>query len=80
MKEWMGRLRTGAVRCKYKEVDRQLEEQLIQGLNDDEMLVEIIRELTKCEENVTLPNETVLEWAKRLESQRAQTLVIKQPS
>ena len=47
------------VECKYKEVDRQLKEQFIHGLNDDEMLAEIIRELTKCEENVTILSETV---------------------
>ena len=37
---------------------------------------EIIRELTKCEENVTLPSETVLAWAKGVEAKRAQTVVI----
>ena len=51
----MGRLRTDVVECKYKEVDRQLKEQFIHGLNDDEMLAEIIRELTKCEENINIP-------------------------
>ena len=40
------------------------------------MLAEIIRKLTKCEENVTIPSETVLAWAKRVEAQRAQTAVI----
>ena len=44
----MGRLRTAVAECKYKEVDRQLKEQFIHGLNDDEMLVEFIRKLTKC--------------------------------
>ena len=29
--EWMGRLRTAAVECKYKEVDRELKEQFIHG-------------------------------------------------
>ena len=45
LKELMGRLRTPAVECKYKEVDRQLKEQFIHGLNDKEMLAEVIREL-----------------------------------
>ena len=45
--EWMGRLRTATVECKYKEVGRQLREQFIHGLNDDEMLAEVIRELAK---------------------------------
>ena len=39
--EWMGRLRTAVVKCNYKEIDRQLKEQFIHGLNDEEMLVEI---------------------------------------
>ena len=56
----MGKLRTVAVECKYKEVDRHLKEQFVHGLSDDEMLVEVIGELTKCEENVTIPSETVL--------------------
>ena len=40
------------------------------------MLAEIIRELTKCEENVTISYETALAWAKRVEEQRAQKVVI----
>ena len=47
MEEWMGRLRTTAVECSYKEVDRQLKEQFIHGLNDSGMLTEIMRELIK---------------------------------
>ena len=55
----MGRIRTAAVECKYKKVDRQLKEQFFHGLNDDEMLAEVIRELTKYGEDVTIPSETV---------------------
>ena len=51
--EWMGRLRTSVVECNYKEIDWQLKEQFIHGLNDEEMLVEIIRELTKCDKTLT---------------------------
>ena len=40
------------------------------------MLTEVIRELTKCEENVIVPSETVLAWAKIVDVQRAQTVVI----
>ena len=76
VEEWMGRLMTAAVKCKYKEVDRQLKEQFIHGLNDNEMLAEVIRELTKYGEDVTIPRETVLTWAKRVEVQRVQTAVI----
>ena len=64
VKEWMGRLRTSVVECQYTEVDRQLKEQLIHGLNDDERLAEVISELTKCGKDVTIPSETVLAWTK----------------
>ena len=45
MEEWMGRLHI-AVECNYQEVDRELKEQFIHGLNDKHMLEEIIIELT----------------------------------
>ena len=35
-----------AAECGYKEVDRQVKEQFIHGLNEKIMLDEIIRELT----------------------------------
>ena len=40
------------------------------------MLVEIIRELTKYEENITIHSDTVLTRAKTVEAQRAQAVVI----
>ena len=72
----MGRIRTAVVECKNKEVGRQIKEQFINGLNDNEMLTEVIRELKNCEENVIIPSETVLVWANKVEAQRAQTVVI----
>ena len=60
VEEWIGRSRTAAVKCNYKEMDRQLKEKLIHGLNDEEMLVEILRELTNGEENITMHSENVL--------------------
>ena len=71
----MGRLKIAVVKCNYKEINRQLKEQFIHGLNDEEMLVEIIRELTKCEENITMHSENVLALAKRVEVQRAQMVI-----
>ena len=47
--EWMGRLWLSVKEFNYKELDRQLKEQFIQGLNDTDMLGEIIRELTKIQ-------------------------------
>ena len=37
-KEWMGRLRLAVAECNYKELDCQLKEQLIHGLNKKAML------------------------------------------
>ena len=50
----MDRLRMSVAECKYKETDRQLKEQFINDLNDSDMSVKIIRELTKIEDNKTL--------------------------
>ena len=45
--EWMGRLWLLVIECNYKELDIQLKEQFIHGLNDNDMLGDIIWELTK---------------------------------
>ena len=51
----MRRLHTAAVDCNYQEVDRQLKEQFIHGLNNKYMLEEIIKELaaTKNDDHIT---------------------------
>ena len=41
VEEWMGRVRLAAVECNNKEIDRQLKEQFLYGLNDNSMIVEI---------------------------------------
>ena len=40
--EWMGGLCMTAAECNYRELDRQIKEQFIHGLNDKLMLDEII--------------------------------------
>ena len=40
--EWMGRWILKATKCKYKEVDRRLKEQLINGIRKQAMTAEII--------------------------------------
>ena len=51
----MGRLCIAAVGCNYQEIDGQLKEQFIHGLNDKHMLEEIIKELTvtSTDDNIT---------------------------
>ena len=44
--------------------------------NDTDMLAEIIRELTKIQENTEVTSEKVLHWAKRVEAQRAQSAIM----
>ena len=74
--EWMGWLWMAAAECGYKEVDRQLKGQFIHGLNDKTMLVEIITELISRTDIVQMTNEVVLAWAKRVEAQRGQVVVL----
>ena len=52
--EWMGRLRLTAVECNYNGIDRQLKEQFIHWHNDNDILAEIITELTKAKESTTV--------------------------
>ena len=74
--EWMGRLCVAVVECNCREVDQQLKEQFIHGLNDKIMLDEVIRELTaKCNKEQTT-SEDVLAWAKRVEVQWAQAAIL----
>ena len=74
VEEWMGRLRVAAIECKYQEVDRQ--EQFIHRLNDKNMLEEIIKELTTVKSNEQITSGNVLVWAKRVEAQMAQAVVM----
>ena len=74
--EWMGRLWIAAVECNYKEVDRQLKEQFIHGLNDRVMLDEIVRELMAKNNSKQTNSENVLLWARQIEAQRAQAAIL----
>ena len=76
IKEWMGRLQVAAVECNYQEVDRQLKEQFIHGLNNKCMLEEIIKELTATKNDDHITSGGVLAWAKRVEAQRAKVGVL----
>ena len=71
VEEWMGRPWVAAVECNYQEVDSQLKEQFIYGLDDKCMLEEIIKELTAIKNNDCIRIGGVLTWAKRVEAQRA---------
>ena len=72
----MGRLHVAVAECNYKELDRQLKQQFIHGLNDKVMLDKIIRQLTAKNNNKQVMSEGVLAWAKGIEVQRAQAAVL----
>ena len=72
----MGRLHVAAVECNYREIDRQLKEQFIHGVNDKCMLEEIIKELTITRDDDQITSKSVLAWAKRVNAQRAQAAVL----
>ena len=56
----MGRLRISVTECNYKDIDRQLKEQFIHGLNNNCMMVKIGRELTKGENKDVTSNQVLL--------------------
>ena len=73
--EWVGRLHMVAAECGYKEIDRQLKEQFIHGLNDKDMLGKVIKELTTKNNDEQTTSEGVLLWAKRVEAQRVKATI-----
>ena len=72
----MGRSCVAVVECNYREVDQQLKEQFIHGLNDKIMLDKVIRELTAKSNNEQTTSEDVLAWAKRVEVQWTQAAIL----
>ena len=72
----MGRLSVAAGECNYRQLDRQLKEQFIHGLNDKCMLDEIIRELTATNNDEQVTSEGMLICVKGIEAQRAQATVL----
>ena len=46
----MGRPRIAAIECNYKEIDRQMKAQFMHGLNENDMMLKIIKGLIKSEE------------------------------
>ena len=71
----MGRLRIAAAECNYKQIDRQLKEQFIHGLNNKAMLDEVVRELTAKNSSEQMNSEDVLLWARQIEAQREQAAI-----
>ena len=62
--EWMDHLRINENECGYKEKYWRLIEQLINDIKDDEMMTELIRELTSIKKTNESTNEQVLSCAR----------------
>ena len=60
----------------YKEIDLQLKEQFMRGLNDKIMLEEVNRELTSRNNDEQTTSKGVLAWAKRIEAQQVQAAIL----
>ena len=54
----------------YKEKDRRLKVQFINGINDNDMGIEKIGELTTFKKTNEVTSEHVLAWARRVVAQR----------
>ena len=61
---------------KYKENDRHLKEQFINGINDDDMTVDVIKELTTKKDMSTIISEQVLLWAKLIRAHTSQSAML----
>ena len=65
-----------AADCNYREIDRQLKEQFIHGINNKVMLDKVLRELTAKINNEQTTSEGILAWAKRVEVQWAKAAIL----
>ena len=54
-----------AVECIYKQANKELKDEFINGLNDDGMIVEIICKLTAISEKSSITNKLGLAWVRR---------------
>ena len=61
--EWMGRLCINAIGCCYKEYYRRFKEQFINGIDNENIITEIINELTTLKETTEASSEQILMWA-----------------
>ena len=72
-KEWMWRLRIKAVQWNYKQNDRCLKEQFINGIKSDAVTCENCKEFTVVKNASEIIGDTVLISVRRVEAQRSRT-------
>ena len=73
--EWMGCVRKKQNKSDYTE-DRRLNEKFINGINDDDMMTEIMRGLTAVRNTNEITSEHILCWARRVRVQRVQKAIL----
>ena len=67
----MVKLSTKILECDNKEYDRELTEQSIQGIDSEDMISEILREVSALEHIHDVTSDRVLLWAQRKEAESA---------
>ena len=73
--EWIGHFRIKANECGYKEKDKILKEQLINGINDDDMMTDIMK--TNCDQEDKWNHQQAgISMARKVEAQRALKMLI----
>ena len=72
--KWMGHLRIKANACKYKK--KRLEQQVINCINNDNIMIKIIRALAAIKMPDEITSQQVLCWARRVEAQRAHKAIL----
>ena len=65
-----------ATDCKYKDKDSKQNEQLVNGINDQAMIMKVIKELTAIKDASELTSEQVLALVKCTEEQRFQKVML----
>ena len=66
---WIGHLRIKGNHCGYKEKDRGLKGQFVNGINDDNTMAEVMNELTAPKRMNEIMSEQVLSWDRRAKVQ-----------
>ena len=74
--EWIGKWHFKAIDCKYKEYERRLKEQFSNGLDDKNIIAEIMKELTALKDTSEVSSEQILMWDHRADAQEAQREVL----
>ena len=60
----MKRLRRAAKECNYQELDRQIKEQFIHAITDDNMLIQISSEFKAMKNTRKVASNQVLVWVR----------------